>query len=113
MHVVDSRLLGRGQKIASNVKEGALQFAKNRKSVLDIKDGEKLAANRVAFSIMRSEVALAITAVGSGAAVEETFVDRVRGQFVRVGVVLSMNEPGTCAKCEERLLIPALQWWLC
>src|SRR5947207_3612679 len=109
MHVVDSRLLGRGQKIASIVKEGALQFAKNRKSVLDIKDGEKLAADRVAFSIMRSEIALAITADGSGAAVEETFVDRDRGQFVRAGVVQRMNEPGTRAKCEKRLLKPALQ----
>src|SRR5205823_11550797 len=76
MHVVNARLFGRGQEIAGIIKHRALEFAIDRKSVLDIEDGEKLTADRIAFWIVRTEIALAVTAHSSGAAIEEAFVDR-------------------------------------
>src|SRR6266705_2298131 len=101
MHVVYPRFLGCGQEISRVEKERALQLAQKRKSVLDVKDGKKLTADRVAFWIMRPKVAFAITAHGSGAAVEETFVDRNSGRLIRAGVVQRMNEPGARTDSEQ------------
>src|SRR5437867_3983906 len=85
MHVVHARFFGCGQKISRVEKERPLQFAQNRKSVLDVENSEKLTADRVALWIMRPEVAFTIAAHGGGAAVEETLIDRDGGRFVRAG----------------------------
>src|ERR1051325_8420331 len=71
--------------------------------------GEEFAADGIAFRIVRSEIALAVTAHGGRAAVEETFVDRDRSRLVRPAVIERMHETGARSKREKRLLKPALQ----
>ena len=109
MHVINSGLFGCGQEIARVIKQRALEFAIDRKSVFEIEDGEKFAADRVALWIAWAEVALAITAHSGGAAIEETFVDRYGRCFIRARVIERVDKAGARTEGEQRLLKPLLQ----
>src|SRR5947209_8765523 len=68
------------EQIARIDEDRAEKLAVNWKCVLDIEDGEKFAANRIAV-IVRTEIAFAETAHSRAAAIEEAFIDRdLRGR---------------------------------
>ena len=107
--IVEAGFFGRRQKISGIGKERALKLADNWKRVFDIEDGEKFAADGIAFGIVRTELALAKTAHGGGAAIKEAFVD---WDFVWFGVTRGaerMNDAHARAESERGLLDPALQ----
>ena len=65
VHVIDAGFLGGRQEIAGIKEERALQLSQNWEGVFYIKDGVKLAANRIAFWVVRPKVALAVAADSS------------------------------------------------
>src|SRR6185312_6429255 len=81
-HVAQPNVLGGRQQIASVGKYSALQFAKNRECVFNIKDGKKLSADRMTVIVVRAEIAFAETANRCCSPVEESFVDRNGSRFV-------------------------------
>src|ERR1043166_8688671 len=74
-HVIQSDVLRAREQIASVSKDRALEFAEDGEGILDVEDGEKLAAKRISAPIVRTEVAFSEAAHSRTSPIEEAFVD--------------------------------------
>src|SRR5437868_14156641 len=83
-HVTETGIVCVGEQVAGIDKNGALQFAIKWKGIFDVENRVEFAPDRIVVTIMRTEVALAETAHGGAAAVEETFVNWNCGDVGRI-----------------------------
>ena len=74
-HIAEIGIVCVGAQVAGIDKNGSLQFAIKWKGIFNVENGVEFAADRIIVAIMRAKIALAETAHGGAAAVEETFIN--------------------------------------